>query len=358
MNPNKSQSKSGANKLNGNSHAKPPTASFASRVSLKDVLVVAEAQVVVPQINKTYLQSIAATKGPPGEMEVRNYHHRLFVESNAELTARCEQLQVRVAAEGEGIARHLTELTHINNNTDRYRELSEPSVPWTRMARAQVAVLLLFSAVLLGVGWNTTAQVLMASGVPGFESPWRAYLFSVVPIGIAFCLKSLRHFIAQRQHQKYYAVAIWLGGLLFGLRWVMLFAATFPAMTQSASDIVSSLSSGQSAPNHGVGIEFIACSMLAESLLAAGCWLTVEAIFDRHQPSARLDNPAYEKTQADLDHWHHRQYEQQELHAKIEGKVTAIEQAKHRFVEESVGLFHLAQAAASHNQQLQGLFNS
>jgi hypothetical protein len=355
MNAPKPQSKP-PHKPNGALH--PPSVPLGGSVSAKDVHALAETPVVLPEVNKTYIQSLAATKGAHGESEVRNYHLKLFLELNAELTARCEQLRVRVAAEGEGITRQITELSAINNNTDRYHERCEPTLPKTRLVVCQVVFFLLCSLVLLLVGLNTNAQVLLASGVPGFESPWRAYLFSTVPIGLAFGLKALRHFLAQRQHQKYYTVAIWIVGLLLGVRWVALFAQTFPAMTQSVGDIINNLSAGQGSANPGVGLSFIIVSMLAESFLAAGCWLTVEAIVEKHQPSARLDNPAYVKTQADLDHWHHRQYEQQGLHAKIHGKLTALDEARQRFIEEAVGLFHLAQASASHNQHLKGLFEA
>jgi len=215
-----------------------------------------------------------------------------------------------------------------------------------------------FSLVLLGVGINTVAQVLLASGVPGFDNPWRCYLFSLTPIGIAFAFKSLRTFVPEARQKMIYTVIIWACGLVFGILWTILFASTFPALTQSASDIINSINSNSAGSSSGHGnILFIIASILAESLLAAGCWLTIEAIVEKHQPSVRVANPAYARTQTDLDHWLKRKYEQLHIAGKIKGKMDATESARKRFVEDSVGLFRTALGAAGHGDHLSKLFN-
>ena len=69
--------------------------------------------------------------------------------------------------------------------TERYTELVHEGTPWTRFARIQAGFFVGLSVILLGVGINSNAVVLISSGISGFENPWRAYLFSTIPIGLA-----------------------------------------------------------------------------------------------------------------------------------------------------------------------------
>lgn len=310
-----------------------------------------------PPINKTYIQGTAVTQGT--ESDVRNFHSRLFLEHNKELVTRCSHLAAQLKADLDGITRHITELSCINDNTKRYQEFLMESVPWTRFSRIQVIVLACFSLLLLAVGINTIAQVLLASGIPGFESAWRCYLFSVIPIGLAFAFKCLRSLIGSPRGQLIYTLGIWLGGLGFGLFWTVLFAQTFPAMTQSTPDLINRLSSSGTTNTGGSsGYILIVVSILAESLLAAGSWLTIQDIVAQHQPSLRVDSPAFEKTQHDLDHWLRRRCEQEDIRGKLQGKIEAIEEARVRFMEQAAGYFRLAQTTAANNKELNNLFNS
>lgn len=325
---------------------------------MKEVLAVSDMPIDEPPVNKTYIQGTAVTQGT--ESDVRNFHSRLFLEHNKELVTRCSHLAAQLKADLDGITRHVTELSSINDNTRRYQEFLIESMPWTKFSRIQVIVLVCFSILLLAVGINTIAQVLMASGIPGFESAWRCYLFSLIPIGLAFAFKCLRSLIASPRGQLFYTLGIWLGGLGFGLFWTVLFAQTFPAMTQSTADLINNLSSsGTTAHSSGSsGYALIVVSILAESLLAAGSWLTIQDIVTQHQPSLRVDNPAFEKTQHDLDHWLRRRYEQEDIRGKLGGKIDAVEEARVRFMDQAVGYFRIAQTTAGNNKELNNLFNS
>ena len=342
---------------NGSSDSVGAIGSYAASVSLKEVVSLAAESIQAPPLNREYVKSIAAVRGPEGETEVRSYHDRFFNEKNAELLARCHQMKERITSDRVGIIAQLQELSRINKHTDRYQELNRESIPWTKFSRIQVLLLVLFSLLLLAVGINTTGQILMNSGIPGFEHAWRAYLFSLIPIGLAFGFKYLRVFLTEQHRKTRYTLAIWSMGLFFGVVWAVLFAQTFPAITQSTADIINSISLDQSKPNHGhvAGIILIVVSILAESLLAAGCWLTIETIVERHQPSTRINNPAYEKTQSDVNEWLKRKYEQDDICGKIDGKIRAIEEAKHRFADEAAALFHVARAASAQQKQLSQL---
>jgi hypothetical protein len=298
-------------------------------------------------------------RGSIGEEDVRHYHAKSFNESHAELLEKCSRLQVNAAADLEGVNLHIKELSAIVHATKRYRDFNRDSAPWTKFARIQVGVLIVFSILLLGVGINTIAQVLYASGIPGFEKAWRCYLFSLTPIGIAFGIKGLRSFIHDHKRAMLYTVGIWVVGLAFGFMWVLLFAERFPGLTQSASDIVNSISiSASNSKPHTGDFWFIVASILAESFLAAGCWLTAEAIIERHSPPVRKNNPAYDKVHSDLDHFLNRRSEQESLIGKINGKIQAIDDARKRFVEEAVGSFRAAVKSYQQAQSVMKQFKS
>ena len=144
-----------------------------------------------------------------------------------------------------------------------------------------------------------------------------------------------------------YVVTIWVLGLLLGTTWTVLFAQTFNGMTQSTAEIINDLSTPSTESSHHMGVAFIVVSILAESFLSAACVLTIETIVRQHTPSKRVRNPAYEQTQADLDRWLKRQAEHDELCARINGKLEALERAKHRYAEEVVGAFHVALLASA-----------
>lgn len=345
--------------LPGNLKPHANGSAYGSSVSMEDVIPLIDESMAVPPVNKIYVQSIATIHdGSDGETRVRNYHSRLFLEHISELLTRCTQLRDQLQSDLAGIERHIAELSGINDRTARYQEQTGATLPWTRFAGIQVTILAVFSLLLLAVGINTTAQVLLASGIPGFENPWRCYLFSLIPIGIAFGLKYLRFFIPAPAARTAYAVFIWIAGILSGFIWSLLFAKTFPGLTQSTADIINSLATAtNNAPGGPSGPAMIVVSIVAESLLAAGCWLTIEDIFGHHQPPLRVDSPAFQKTQRDLDHWLRRHYEQDELLGKVQGKLGSIEEAKQRLMEEAASYFRVAVAAAANAERLNSLFN-
>lgn len=336
-------------------------APYGSSVTLKDAIPTVNEGIKRPVHNKTYLQSVAKTKGAGGEVVVRKYHESLFLEANAELHSRCLHLERQAAAELSGIARQIGEISKIHARTAPYHEdEGNGNIQWTTFDKWEVALLIIFSVLILLAGTNTIAQVLHASGIAGFESWLRCYLFSFTPVGVAFLFKSVYKVFQKPRARTIYMMVIWIGGLLCSTVWVFLFAQTFQAFTQSIGDMINSLSVTSSTPGsegHS-GIAFIFFSIFSEALLAAGAWITLERIFDRRRPAQRVTNAAHQKTQADLNHWIKRKYEQEEMRAAIQGKIGGIEDAKRLFADEAVSFFHLALASATKDRELQTLFES
>ena len=323
----------------------PPT-QYGSRISTADALELTLQPVKLQPISKDYVRSFAIAKGPSGEPDVRKFHAHLFNEQNSGLLAKCQHLQKHLAGERRGIQRHLQELSDVIQHTERYQEVNGPSVPLTTYEQVKVGVLVVLSMLLLLVGINSTAQVLLASGIPGFESPLRTYLFSFVPVGLALLFKLPRTHLANRESRRCYSWLVMFAALVFGVCWVCTFARTFPGMTQSVADLINSLGQlRRGEPDHSL----IVVSILAEALLAASCWLTIEAIVEKHDSLTQIENPAHARAQADLDEWQEHRFALEKVSAELHAKIQAIGEARLRFVEEAVGCFYLVVREVAQN---------
>jgi hypothetical protein len=342
------QPKSSQSKTDGPPNAATPPArvvvNYGSQVSPAAALKLVAQPVHTPTVSPDYTRNLAFAKGAAGEADIRNYHERLFNEHNAELMTKCQHMLKHLAGEAEGIARHLLELSQIIQKTDRYQELNDTTEPWTKFEVAKAVGFGLLSVLMLLVGMNSIAQVLLASGIPGFESPGRAYLFSFVPVGLALLFKLPRTLLTTRGARKAYTWLVFSGAFVFGVCWVIEFARTFPGMTQSVADIINSLGRpSRSSSDHTL----IVVSILAEALIAASCWITIEVIVEKHEPPARIESGAYAQAQADLDRWQQHRFELEQVSAELLGKTQAIEQARLRFVEEAAAGFYAALREAS-----------
>ncbi len=323
-----------------------PSTQYGSRVSTADAVELIAQPVKLPSINKDFIRSLAIAKGPSGEPDVRDYHKRLFNEQNSEPLARCQHLQKHLAGERRGIQRHLQELSDVIQHTERYQEVNDASVPWTTFDQIKVGVLGVVSVLLLLVGVNSIAQVLLASGIPGFESPLRTYLFSFVPVGLALLFEFPRTHLAKHESRQLYSWLVMFVALVFGVCWVCGFARTFPGMTQSVADLINSLGQPRRGePDHSL----IVVSILAETLLAASCWLTIETIVEKHDSLTRIENPAHARAQADLDEWQEHRFALEKVSAELHAKIQAIGEARLRFVEEAVGCFYLVVREVAQN---------
>jgi len=303
--------------------------------------------------NGAYIGATAITRGIGGEAEVRDYHLKLFDEANARLEEQTLRLRDNFKTEVALADGHIVELSSLRDSTPPYHELPGAGVPWTNFARFQVCFFATLSALLLAVGLNTNALVLMASGIPGFEKPVRAYLFSLIPIGIAVALKALGSLFESRHHRWRYLVGIWVVGLLFSLTWARLFAITFPGLTQTAADIVRSLSDVNEQSHSAASGGLVFVGVLAEAFIAAGCWLMVQKIVEHHRPWIRRDNPAFRRVESELSHWQKQRAKCHELEGILAGKLRAIADARNRLIADAVAQFLAAVRLAANDQYLE-----
>ncbi len=326
---------------------------YGSRELSGEILAICRHPVRVPEVDKRYVQAVAKSRGRNGEQDVRDFSGRQFGRENAELEGQSQRLETVLEIEKVGAERHCKEYSARLEQTPPTIVHQREGKPWTFFSRVTVALLIVLSLGGLAMGINTNASVLVSTGIPAFENPARAYCYSAVPILLAAIIKIIGSLIEDRSHRRKYTFVVCVTGIFLGVLWAASFARTFPGFTQSAADIVQSLTatdgSNSSQPNSWWMV-FI--SILTESLLASGCWLTIQVICDRHQKTVVEANPLYESLQNEFDSWCKRRNENCRLAGQLAGKLNAITDARKHFIEDCVGHFYAALKLASENDGL------
>lgn len=337
----------------------PPQAheslSYGSADLARSAQEVANRPIVTPPVDVPKLRATAIASGLAGESAVREQSDRTFRAANYELRWEAERTKANLEDAIEGGNKQLREISAFMDPCQRYLRIQRDGVPWTAKDRTKVKVGLSLSVVMLLVGVNTIATVLLSSGNPGFDNPIRAYLFAFTPIGLAAVLKGIATYLDTYTGRRRYALLILSLGIALAVGWAGMFAQVFSNMTQSTEDIVRRLMSVDqaSASNHPSSSPFILLTILADALLAAGLWLTAETIVDRHERSEIEDDKGHQKCQTDVDRWAKAIQEYERLAGRLNGKLEAIEEARKAHVEDVANQFRVALKATATARHLE-----
>lgn len=332
---------------------------YASSDLAQKVQAINDQEIVEPEIDKPTLRMKAFTSGRAGESDVRETAAHSFGAVNnshvEEIHGILELLEHAIA----GAGKHIREISGGMNPAKRYIHTNASGTPWTKASRILFWFFIIISIALLAVGINTDANVLRASGIPAFENPIAAYLFSGIPIALAACLKGLSAYVEGDSRRRIYIIIVWVIGFVFGVLWAFLFAETFRGLTQTTAEIVRSLAeSGTATEAPSANWVFVFVAILAETFLSAGCWLTAQTISEKHQLEELTDNPAYLKQQKDLDRWGRIHHDYVQLRGRLNGKLQAIENKSRAHIEKAVNYYRAALKAASDNQRLDDFLGS
>ncbi len=288
-------------------------------------LDIKDGPVSLPRPDEGFIYSVAKAALPNGLTIVTEYAQASAQAFNGQ---ELEELRCATAQREDnlkGIGRQIRELTGLLEISNRYHETRTDNKPWNWLDVLQVCVYGAVSVVLLAVGLNSMARILMASGLPAFEHSLPCYLFSAIPMGLPFALKALGLELPKGWVKKVYRVLIWLAAIYLAANWVFRFGQTFSGVAQSAADIVNSLSLNSAEQAQDSKWVLTVISVFAETFLAAGCWLTIERICERHLLSKKVPNPASATLQRDLSFWRQLQQQENDYLAKIKGRIKAIE---------------------------------
>lgn len=319
----------------GDSNIPPP-----DNLNINEVIGINNGPVPAGKLDKQFIKKVAASESEDGDAVTYKYAQASIKQINGQ---ELKKLQLaKAVAEGslEVANKNVNELDSILDKTERYQEDIKESTPMTEFDRIQIKILIIASILILGVGVNSNARVLMSTGLPAFADALSCYLYSMIPIILPFGLKALPRFIKHKGFDTGYRVGVWIVAILFCIIWVILFAKTFPNMAQPISHFIENMSWEDSNPQGAdMAWVFIAVSIFAETFLAAGCWLTIESICLQHQPSSRVPNPAYETVREDIEKWKCISWLECARLGNIVGRIDALRGVMAKRAQEVKGMF-------------------
>ena len=331
---------------------------YGSRELAEEILAVCRQPINQPEVNKKYILAIAKSRGRNGEPDIRDFSSRQFGQSNSELEGQSRHCEEVIKVETAGAELSCKEVSAKLAVTPPTITHHREGLPWTLFTRLVVACLALLSVIGLLMGINTTATTLMASGIAAFESPFRAYSYSMVPILLAVGIKIVATLIRQPLHRQTYTLAVSVMAIVLGTIWAASFAKTFPGMAQSVTDIVNNIANSNGVQSDSSGSWWMVfISIMAEVFGASACWLVIQVICDRHQKTVVEPNPVYVAHQKDQDSWNKRRNENRRLAGQLAGKLEALSDARKHFVEECVGHFHAALKIAADQNDLKAFLD-
>jgi hypothetical protein len=230
---------------------------------------------------------------------------------------------------------YIASLRKLAAATDPFLDEVADGTLWTTFDIVKVAVLALVSVALLTIGVFTVSQILLSSGLPGFENPIRRYLFSCVPVGGAFALKNIGSLLGTDRSHRRFIGFVQLASVILAIAWAWLFVSSFKSgPMSSAADVLAELmadavdreDSGES------GSTLLFVGLLAEMFLAAGCWLEIERLVLGHRRARRTPNPLRAAIDKEIDHWTDHLVTVTALASRLEARLRAIECGRATYV--------------------------
>lgn len=309
-----------------------------------------------PEIHPDKDVILSAAWNGSGEDVVRDHHIAKFNSIWADMEGVLRQVLNDMAMNVRSGEAHLRGLTHCLNRTDRYIEVERQSQPWTPWEVAQLAGILVFSVLLLGVDINSAAVTLLESGIEAFRGHfWRAAMFNLsVIVGGAFLIKTLANWLDSDHARRRYALAVFALALVSLTAAIPVFAQTYSRMTADPLAAMTSLDSAAS--SHNSWWTF-ALQLLVGNLVAGAMWLTATLIVERHRPSTRAENPMWTRVKTDLDKQAAGLREEREKVGLFQGKLQIIESKRQQLVTRAVELFRLAAAESERSRKTTAMLN-
>lgn len=242
------------------------------------------------------------------------------------------------------IAAYLTSLKKRATATNPFIDEPGEGTVWTPFDLVKVAVLVLVSVALLTIGVFTVSQILLASGLPGFEDKFRRYLFSGVPVGGAFALKNIGSLLSTDRNRYHFTGFTLIAGVVLAIAWAGLFVSSFESgPMSSAGDILAELMAdpGEGDASGDTGSALLFVGLIAEMFLAAGCWLEIERIVMGHRRPRRTPNPLRIAIDEEISHWTGHLVTVTTLVGSLGARLTAIENGRATYVSRALNQYRL-----------------
>jgi hypothetical protein len=248
--------------------------------------------------------------------------------------------------------------------TDAFMDDPSEGTAWTTFDLVKVSCLGLASIALLAIGVFTLSQILLASGLPGFEDPIRRYLFSGVPVGGAFAIKNIGGLLGTDRNLRRFIGFTHVAGVILAVIWASLFVSSFDSGPMSSADDVLAqvlADPGETADTADSGSALLFVGLLAEMFLAGGCWLEIERIVTGHRRARRTLNPLRVAVDSEVTRWANHLVAVTAIEGRLKARLTSIHSGRATYVSRALNHYRLRcrgltghDPAASPNDALAG----
>lgn len=309
-----------------------------------------------PEVNPDRDVVLAAAWNNSGEAVVREHHTAKF----NSIWADCERVFLEVVGDIQGNIQsgmaHLRELTQLLHRTDRYIEIERRTQPWTVWEAVQLAAVLVFSLMLLGVDVNSAAVTLMESGIEAFRGHYgRAALFNLsVIMGAAFIIKSVTNWLETDYARRRYTLLVFAAAGIALAAAIPVFAQTYSRLSADPIALMTASQTASQGPNSGWTF---ALQLMVGNLVAGAMWLTASQIVESHAPSVRAESPIWRRVKDDLDAQATGLREEREKLGLFQGKLDVINSKRNLLITRAVEMYRLAAADAERARKTAALLN-
>jgi hypothetical protein len=290
-----------------------------------------------PPLDFEYLGAAASDRSKSHE-EVRAHFAGVFMATAGTLMHLLTGLRSQLEKKIPEIEAKLKILNHWRSGRvgDIAIDTGEP-VQWGRAALIRTVTFGVACFGLLLMGWISLMGTLAESGYEVFESFVMRASFSLLPaLGITAGWKQLGSLQDNLTAENTYWKRVNILGLVLGGVWVLALGLTFGDSAWGSGTPDDLPMPDESSSGMGSGVIMVITGILAETLLAAGCWRQVDEELNRHRSLKVIEDLVTCKADDWIETHESRLTKAIELKSALAGRIDAIERGRDSYAEQAV----------------------
>ena len=298
------------------------------------------------------LKHIAAAVAKGGDRASVREHNRARYMSTAGVDAPLfRELLRRADSLLEESTRQLAALKKRARGMPQFLEKVTGGRPLTVYAIMQVGTFAAVAISVLLVGWQSVATMLQRSYPIAFEDRSHAETFTLLPIAASFIWEAFAFVFKTELGRRRFATFVYISALVLVLLWVFLFggfldSGSAVADGEGGGDLENLYDAPKPAEEgEKSGKAMMTIGLLAECMIGASCWLTIDKLVRMHQDSKSVVDPDYTLVVNEITKETRFQLAINDVKGHLRSRDQAIEDGCNAYVQQAEDLFVLAMKA-------------
>ena len=297
------------------------------------------------------LKHIAAAVAKGGDRASVREHNRARYMSTAGVDAPLfRELLRRAEFFLEEIEKRLAALKKRARSGREFRGVVAGDTPLSVFAIVRGVVFALVASTMLYVGLQAMATMLQRFDPIAFADRTNALTFSLVPIAASFVWEALAFSFKTELGRNRFVAFVYISALVLAALWVPLFVAFVGDAGATVGDAGNDLPVWGEEPTDAEegkkrSHALLIVSLLAECMIAASCWLTIDSLVREHRYSKPVVDRYYKSTRAEMTKLWRLLPAIDEICGSLRSRIQAIEKGCDDYVQQAEDLFVLAMKA-------------